>query len=60
MIRFILFLAAIAGIALAVVAASQSRPDLPVALSAITAGLGILAVVLVALPDHQPARRRRR
>ena len=48
LIRFVLFLAAIAGIALAGVAASQSRPDLPVALSAVTAGLGILAVILVA------------
>ena len=47
LIRFVLFLAAIAGIALAVVAASESRPDLPVALSAVTAGLGILCVLLV-------------
>ncbi|MEO8092472.1 MAG: hypothetical protein ABI726_07185 [bacterium] len=47
LIRFILFLAAISGIALAATAASQSNVDLPVALSAITAGLGILAVVLV-------------
>ena len=47
LIRFILLLAAFAGIALAIAAASQSQVDLPVALSAITAGLGILAVVLV-------------
>jgi hypothetical protein len=47
LIRFILLLAAFAGIALAVVAASQSDVDLPIAMSAITAGLGILAVVLV-------------
>jgi hypothetical protein len=47
LIRFILFLAAVSAIALAVVAASQNQVDLPVALSAVTAGLGILAVVLV-------------
>jgi len=47
LIRFILLLAAFAGIALAIAAASQSQVDLPIALSAITAGLGILAVVLV-------------
>ena len=48
LIRFVLLLAAISGIALAVTSASQSKVDLPVALSAITAGLGILSVVLVA------------
>ena len=48
LIRFILLLAALSGIALAVVAANQTEVDLPVALSAITAGLGILGVVLVA------------
>ena len=47
LIRFVLFLAAVSAIALAVVAASQSTVDLPVALSAVTAGLGILAVVLI-------------
>ena len=47
LIDLILFVAAVAGITLAVVAASQSKVDLPVALSAITAGLGILAVVLI-------------
>jgi hypothetical protein len=46
-IDLVLFLAAAAGIALAVVAAAASKPDMPVALSAITAGLGILGVVLV-------------
>jgi hypothetical protein len=46
-IDLILFLAAISGIALALVATSASKPDMPVALSAITAGLGILGVVLV-------------
>jgi hypothetical protein len=47
LIDLALLLAVIAGIALAVTAASQSRVDLPVTLSAITAGLGILAVVLI-------------
>ncbi len=47
LIRFILFLAAVAAIALAVVAANQTTVDLPVALSAVTAGLGILSVVLI-------------
>jgi hypothetical protein len=48
LIRFVILLAAISGIALAVVAANQSKVDLPIALSAITAGLGILTVVLIA------------
>lgn len=47
LIRFILLLTGLAGIALAVASASQSAPNMPVALSAITAGLGILSVVLV-------------
>lgn len=47
LIRFILFLAAASGIALAVIAATQSQVNLPVALSAITAGLGGLSVLLV-------------
>ena len=46
-IDLVLFLAAASGIALAGVAAAASKPDMPVALSAITAGLGILGVVLV-------------
>jgi len=46
-IDFVLFLTCIAGIALAISAASQSDVDLPVALSAITAGLGILSVILI-------------
>jgi hypothetical protein len=46
-IDIILFLAAIAGIALAAMAASQSKVDIPIALSAITAGLGGLATLLV-------------
>jgi hypothetical protein len=47
LIRFVLLLASFSGIALAIAAASQSQVDLPIALSAITAGLGLLAVVLV-------------
>jgi hypothetical protein len=46
-IRFILLITALAAIALAVVSATQSKVDMPVALSAITAGLGILSVVLI-------------
>lgn len=46
-IDIVLFLAALAGIALAIVAATQSQVDIPVALSAITAGLGGLATLLV-------------
>ena len=47
LIRFIILLAALAGIALAVVSASNTQVNMPVALSAITAGLGILAVLLI-------------
>ncbi len=46
-IDLVLFLAAVAGIALAAVASSQSKPDLPVAISAITTGIGALGVLLV-------------
>lgn len=46
-IDIVLFLAALAGIGLAIMAASQSQVDIPVALSAITAGLGGLATLLV-------------
>lgn len=46
-IDLILFLAAIAGIGLAVLAATQSQVNMPVAASAIAAGLGILATILV-------------
>jgi hypothetical protein len=46
-IDIVLFLAAVAGIALAVVAATRSDVDLPITLSAITAGIGILALLLV-------------
>jgi hypothetical protein len=47
LIRFILLLAGIAAIALAYTSASGTSVSLPVALSAIVAGLGILSVVLV-------------
>jgi hypothetical protein len=47
LIDIVLFLTALAGIALAVVAMSQTDVDMPVALSAIAAGLGILSVLLV-------------
>jgi hypothetical protein len=46
-IDIVIFLAAIAGIALALTAASSTEVNAPVALSAITAGLGILATVLI-------------
>ena len=46
-IDIVLFLAAIAGIAVALMAATQSDVDLPVAASAVATGLGILAVLLV-------------
>jgi len=46
-IRFIVLLAALAGIALAVMAATQSQVNMPIAMSALTAGIGILAVVLI-------------
>jgi hypothetical protein len=54
LIRFVILLAAISGIALAIVAANQSQVDLPIALSAITAGLGILALVLIAFRIISP------
>ncbi len=47
LIDIVLLLAAVAAIALAVVSATQSNVSMPVALSAITAGLGILAVLLI-------------
>jgi hypothetical protein len=46
-IDIVLFLAAIAAIALAVMSATQSQVDMPIALSAVTAGLGGLATLLV-------------
>ncbi|CAN5206930.1 hypothetical protein BH24ACT23_BH24ACT23_03170 [soil metagenome] len=46
-IDIVLFLAAAAGIGLAVISASQSQVNLPVAMSALAAGLGGLATVLI-------------
>ena len=46
-IDIVLFVTAISGIALALTAASSTEVNAPVALSAITAGLGILATILV-------------
>jgi len=46
-IRFIILLAALAGIAEAVMSATQSTYQAPVAVSALAAGLGVLAVVLI-------------
>ena len=46
-IRFVILLAALAGIAEAVLSATQSSYQAPVAVSAVAAGLGILAVVLI-------------
>jgi multidrug transporter EmrE-like cation transporter len=46
-IDLVLLLAVIAGVGLAVLAAAQSSVQLPVAASAITAGLGILGTLLV-------------
>jgi hypothetical protein len=43
----VLLLAAVAGVGLAVLASAQSNVQLPVAASAIAAGLGILATLLV-------------
>jgi hypothetical protein len=47
LIRFILLLAAFSGIAVAVMSASESTYQPPVAASSVAAGLGILSVVLV-------------
>src|SRR4051812_16052570 len=46
-IDIILFIAALCGLALAFTKASATQVSLPIALSALTAGLGILATVLV-------------
>ena len=46
-IDLVLLLAVVAGVGLVVLAAAQSSVQLPVAASAITAGLGILATLLV-------------
>ena len=47
LIRFILLLAALAGIGLAASSAAQAQVNMPVALSALAAGLGGLGAVLV-------------
>jgi hypothetical protein len=47
LIDLILFVTAVAAIGLAYLSASQQRVDLPVAASAIVAGLGILSTILV-------------
>ena len=47
LIRFVILLAALAGIALAVISATQTQVNLPVAMSAITAGLAGLATILI-------------
>ena len=47
LIRFVLLLTIIAAIALAVTKANRSRIDLPVSLSVIVAGLGILSTLLI-------------
>jgi hypothetical protein len=46
-IRFFILLAALAGIALAIISATQSQVDMPIATSALAAGLGGLAVLLI-------------
>lgn len=46
-IDIVLFLTALAAIALAVIAATRTSVNLPVALSAVVAGLGILSVLLI-------------
>ena len=47
LIRFVLLLTGLAAVGLAVMEANGSRPDLPVAGSALIAGLGILSTVLI-------------
>jgi hypothetical protein len=54
LIRWILLLGGISGIALAVIAAGQSQVNLPVAMSAITAGIGILGVIFVVIRIISP------
>ncbi len=46
-IDIVLFLAIVVALGLAVMAATSNSPNLPVAASAVTAGVGILAVILV-------------
>ncbi len=53
-IDIVLFITALAAIGLALLAASESEMGLPVAASAIVAGLGILSVVLVIISIISP------
>jgi len=53
-IDIVLFLAVIAAVGLAVLAAAQSNVQLPVAASAITAGLGILGTLFVVYRIIEP------
>lgn len=53
-IDIVLFVTLGAAIALAAIAASESRLNMPVALSAIVAGLGILSVVLIVISLISP------
>jgi hypothetical protein len=53
-IDIVLFITALAAIGLAVLAASESEMGLPVAASAVVAGLGVLSVVLVIISIISP------
>src|SRR5215217_8041658 len=46
-IDIVLFITVIAALALAAMSATQTRVDMPVALSAIVVGLGVLSVILI-------------
>ena len=54
-IDIVLFITVAAAIGLALISASQTEVGLPVAASAVVAGLGILSVVLILYQHHQPA-----
>jgi hypothetical protein len=53
-IDIVLFITAVAAIALAVVSATQTQVNLPVAMSALVAGLGVLATILVLIRIIDP------
>ena len=53
-IDIVIFLTAIAAIALAAMAASASEVNVPVAMSALTTGLGILAAILIIIRIISP------
>ena len=55
----VLFITALAAIGLALIAASEGEVGLPVALSAVVAGLGILSVVLIIISLISPPDSRR-